>query len=280
MSFILDNKNNLNYGYYLYSEWDCYCEANLDILFNKYKKNDVTVPMCISFVKENPDVLHFPDWTSFKGITDKIDHKFLRGFAPITFILFSKKSILAIAEKYKELWPLLKEIKNEARLGTVCKMLDLNIGTIKEQNWHYKYKYNPNVDWETKIHFKRKSNIYHPIKNIIDDNAFIKDPNIPTNNFGLWKLYSKDRLNYKKICNIYLQKDGFINSDIDNDELFYWGEHGQDIYFYNNQGNITSIFSEHENNNIYIGCKYDGEYESKLQIARFYKLEKLDKNDD
>lgn len=255
INYILQNKDNLTSKYYMLAEYDCYCESNLGLLFDDYKENDVVVPRFFDF-KESPN------WQWFDGVRGKIEEKFLTGFIPGTFILFSKEAIVKVAEKYKELWPLLESTNVEARLGIVSRILNLKIKVYEN--------FNANVNWFP-IHFKKNRSIYHPVKTIVNNNFFIKNPSSLSENYGLWE-FGRFNNEKEKICNLYLQKDGFINHQFHDNE-FYWGEDGKNILFYNSRGNITTIFNN-KDDNIYIGDYYNGELEPSLIKEKYHWLKR------
>lgn len=257
INYILHNKDNLTSKYYMLSEYDCYCESNLDLLFNEYRGNDVVVPRFFNF-EENPN------WQWFQPVKNKIEKKFLTGFIPGTFILFSREAIIRVAEKYKELWFLLEDTNVEARLGIVSRILNLKIKVYES--------FNSNIDWFP-IHFRKNRSIYHPVKNIVNNSLFMKSPEIDTKNYGFWEFGRFDHdHNTEKICNLYLQKDGIINHKFHSNET-YWGEEGNNIFFYNSRGNITTIFNS-QNNDLYIGDYYDGEYNPQLKKEKYHWIKK------
>lgn len=257
MNYILNHQQNLTHKYYMLCEYDCYCEGNLDVLFEKYKKYDVVAPRITYFN-------HNPDWQWFEPLKNKIPKEFLIGFMPATFILFNKESIIRVAEKYKEHWQDLEKSNVEARLGVISKMLNLNIASCEE--------FACNINWFP-IHFRKNYSIYHPVKDIIDSSFFVKKPENSTKNSGRWEFGRFKEEKLQKICDLYLQRDGVISEAFHDNET-YWGEDKNHLYFYNSRGNITTIFNINPYN-FYTGHYYDGEYIPKINNKNYHWLRRV-----
>jgi hypothetical protein len=256
-NYILNNQNTLKYSHYMLCEYDSYCECNLNLIFEKYFKYDLVFPKKISFFDD-------PNWKWFKIIeNNNIEKDKLIGFRPFTFLLISREAIIKIANFYKNNWEFLENTNNEARLGIISELLNLNTSQI--------YNDFNNLEWFP-IRFKKNFKFYHPIKKIINQDTFMKDP-IPSNhNYGLWEFgefYTNEKHSRKVL---YLQSNGIINHSNHHHECF-WGEEDNSTIFYDIKGSISIKF--HLVDSQYIGDFYKMNLENTIERKNAYWIKKI-----
>jgi len=253
INYILESKDMLKHKFYMLCEYDCYCECNVDTYCDPYMKFDVCAPHVVTQKKEK-------DWGWFKGINLSCD---LVGLRPSVFLLFSKDAIVAIAEKYVEIWGDIQNSNCEARLGSVASLLGMSIVQFKELSF--------NVSWG-KTKFKRNNKLYHPVKSQFDQSQIIPEPD--SNDFsGVWDF---GRKNSEKIATLILQTDGTI-ANYDQYNETYWSSSEGEVVFYSGRGAITSRF--HDANSDGRKCRgdyYDGEIDGeKVSIADYHWIRKV-----
>lgn len=248
-NYILLNQDNLIHDYYMFCEWDCYCNCDLNKFIQPYYDYDVCAPHIVFFEKE-------PNWQWFDGFPCNIKNKKKKiGFRPSVFILFKKESIIYLAKAYKKLWNFFNKINSESRIATISNLLDFKIGEYKNIS--------NNVEWFECI-FKKDSEIIHPVKHLISDKYFIPLPYENTLFSGKWNF---SRLNEtSRIGNLVLNKDGTI-SGYDNFNEKFWSESDDTLTFYNWSGGITTIFLKDKSNpNALVGNFYNGAIFNELKL--------------
>lgn len=235
LNYLLDNRESLTHSHYMFCEYDCLCECNLDIQMDRYLSSDVCAPHVVTQGRE-------PEWGWFKSMN--IDCPLI-GLRPAVFLLFSKESILRIADTYTEIWPLIKDSNCEARLGSVAALLGMNICQFVDVNF--------NASWGP-ARFMRNSGLYHPVKEPIKERTFL--PRSKNCKFaGVWEF---GRVGREKMNTLILQTDGTIQNNPDYNES-YWFEEGDDISFYSGRGGLTSKFSGvKKDGSECVGDYYDG----------------------
>lgn len=235
LNYILENRDNLTHSHYMFCEYDCLCECNLEIQMDRYLSLDIYAPHVVTQDKE-------PDWGWFKSINMDCP---LVGLRPAVFLLFPKDAILRIADKYIETWPLIKDSNCEARLGSVASLLGINIRQFVDVNF--------NASWGPS-RFMRNSGLYHPVKKPVEEGTFL--PRSKTCGFaGVWEF---GRVGHKKMNTLILQTDGTIQNDPNYNES-YWFEKGDEILFYSGRGGLTSRFQGvKKDGSECIGDHYDG----------------------
>lgn len=246
LNYILENKDNLSHKRYMLCEYDCYCECNIDVYCQEYLQFDVCSPHVVT--KEND-----PGWGWFKNIFLDCDPV---GFRPATFLLFSKESIVSVAEKYLEVWEAIKNSNCEARLGSISSLLGLKIGSFSGLEY--------NVSWgPTK--FRRNMKLYHPVKT---DFSTLLVPKPKTSEYsGAWTF---GRLKDQKISTIILERDGTI-ANYDNYNEVYWSEEDGKITFYSGRGGITSVFLDvNKDGSVCVGDHYDGNISGEAVLIKDY----------
>lgn len=257
LNYILINKENLNHDYYMFCEWDCYCNCDLNKFIEPYINYDVVVPYIVN-IKHEPGWMWFRDLSFIKkqGLSNK-----KIGFRPSVFILFKKESIILLAEAYKKLWNLFKNLNSESRLGTICNLLNFKIGEYKNLG--------NSVAWFESV-FRKESEIMHPVKMIISDDLYLKEPPVDSEFNGEWNFGSLKTSN--KISEVYgkivLKPNGTIGGSYDNFNEKYWNIIDNNLLFYNGKGGITTIYNKKIKNGIFVGDYYDGEILKRNRLIR------------
>lgn len=256
LNYILINKNNLQHDYYMFCEYDCYCNCDLNEFIKPYYDYDVTAPFIVKSDEE-------PKWMWFDGLSyfKKQEFKSKKiGFRPSVFLLFKKESLILLAEAYKKLWQFFKDLNSESRLGTICNLLNFN---ITEYN-----NLGNSVAWFESV-FMKNSQIIHPVKFIINNNLFIEEPPNDSLFNGRWYFGSlKDSGQISKIYgDVTLNPDGTITGYNNFNEKF-WNIKNNNLIIYNGKGGITTIFKNKIEDKILIGDLYNGEI---LHSSRFKK---------
>lgn len=263
LNYFLENENNLFHDYYLFCEWDCFTKVNLDLFFQDYIDNyDVISPHVMTY---NED----PNWQWFRSLD--FPKEKLIGFRPSVFILFSKKAVLDIAYFYRNNWSKIQNSNSEALLGSVSNLLNLKIKNLSESIKLYN-----GISW-FECSFKQENNILHPVKFLFKDNKFAYIPSPEEDeDIGEWEFgrtgYNN---NFEILMNIKLNLDGTISGGLHYNETF-WSKSNSNIYFYNYQGGLTTLFKK-INDNFYAGDFYDGQFFSnaKLTNKNFHFLRKI-----
>ena len=256
LNYILINKNNLKHDYYMFCEWDCYCNCDLNKFIEPYFEYDVVAPHIVN-------ASHEPGWMWFKGLSFLKKQKLISkkiGFRPSVFILFNQKSIILLAEAYKKLWNLFSSLNSESRLGTICNFLNFNITEYKNLG--------NSIAWFESI-FEKDSQIMHPVKVIINDDLYIKKPPLKNNFDGEWYFGALHPTG--KINKIYGTLNLHVNGKITGYNNFnekYWNIKDNRLFIYNGKGGITTIFRKKIKENIYIGDYYNGEIFNRNRLIR------------
>ena len=220
LNYILGEKDRLRHSFYMLCEYDCYCECNIDTYCEPYTIFDVCAPHLVTKQNER-------DWVWFNNIKLPCDPVGLR---PAVFLMFSKDAIVAVAEKYREVWGDMKNSNCEARLGSVASLMGMSIGQFKDLSF--------NVSWG-KTKFKRSNKLYHPVKKPFSHDQIIPEPE-SLEFVGAWEF---GRTGQEKMSTLILQTDGTIaNSEQYNEK--YWSNKGREVTFYSGRGAITSKFKE------------------------------------
>jgi hypothetical protein len=232
LNYILEEKDRLKHKFYMFCEYDCYCECNLDIYCEPYRKFDVCSPFLVTNKNEG-------GWGWFENIKLPCEPIGLR---PSVFVLFSRDAIVSIAEKYIEVWKDTQKSNSEARLGSVASLLGMKVGQFGDLVF--------NVSWG-KTKFKRSNKLYHPVKTPFDHSQVIPDPE--SNEFaGVWEFGRKGQ---EKMAVLILQTDGTI-ANYDQYNEIYWSSSGKEVVFYSGRGAITSKFQDVNSD----GSKCHGDY--------------------
>lgn len=250
LNYVLINYKNLNHSHYMFCEYDCYTDCNINELCKPYKDYDVVVPNIVRYEDEK-------NWQWFKSIENKAHKDKLIGFRPSVFILFKKEALIKLALIYRQFWEKIQNLNSEVRLGVISKYANFNICEFENLKI--------NINWfETK--FTKNNKIYHPVKRILTNDMFFDLPkiNINSNKIGEWyfgRLGDKDFFG-----KVYLNSDGTI-SQYNNFNEKFWKEEDDKLLFYNGKGGITTIFSKF-NENIYHGDYYNGEIFDNLELLK------------
>lgn len=253
LNYILENKHNLKHNFYMFCEYDCYCECNIETYYESYLNFDICAPHIITQKDEK-------DWGWFKEINLPCS---LIGLRPSVFIVFSKKAILEIAAQYCILWDKIKNSNSEARLGSVASLLGIQIGRFKDLNF--------NVSWG-KTKFKRNNKLYHPVKNKFSSSQIIPEPQ--TSNFaGIWDM---GRINENKFATLILQTDGTIENYKNYNEV-YWSSMNNELILYSGRGAVTSKFKNvYTDGEKYYGDYYDGNIDGeKILVPNLHWIKKI-----
>lgn len=235
LNYVLEQKDSLKHKRYMFCEYDCLCECNLDIYCEEYGEFDICAPYLVTKKSE-------AGWGWFHSIDLPCEPLGLR---PSTFILFSKDALVATAEKYESIWDRIKDSNSEARLGSVANLLGLKVGQFRDLVF--------NVSWgPTK--FDRNGKLYHPVKDIVSGATFI--PLHKTSELsGVWEF---GRTNGPRLGVLILQTDGTI-ANYDNYNEVYWREEGDTLSLYSGRGGLTSRFHDVKSDgDICVGDHYDG----------------------
>jgi hypothetical protein len=240
----------------MFCEYDCYCNCDLNEFIKPYYNYDVTAPFV---VKSN----HEPGWMWFRGLSYLKKQEFKNkkiGFRPSVFILFKKEAIILLAEAYQKLWEFFKDLNSESRLGTVCNLLNFSIKEYENLG--------NSVAWFESV-FIKNSKIIHPIKVIINENLFLKEPPAKTPFHGRW--YFGSLQDSGKISKIYgdltLNIDGSING-YDNFNEKFWNVKDNKLVIYNGKGGITTLFKNKIKDEILIGDYYNGEILDRSRLIK------------
>jgi hypothetical protein len=253
LNYVLDNRDRMTHNYYMFCEYDCYCECNIDSYCEPYREFDVCSPYLVTKKNEG-------GWGWFNSLNIKCEPIGLR---PSTFVLFSKEALIAIAEKYVDLWGLMCDSNSEARLGSVASLIGLKIGQFKDL--HFRASWGP-------ARFQRNMTLYHPVKHLVSDKTFL--PPMETLNFaGAWEF---GRYGEPKMGTLVLQADGTI-SGYDNYNEAYWHESGDTISIYSGRGGLTSRFKNVVvDGGVCIGDYYHGDiHEEKMHTERCHWIRRI-----
>lgn len=239
LNYALINYKNLNHSHYMFCEYDCYTECNINELCEPYKDYDIVVPSIVTYEKE-------PDWQWFENLKSIEDKNLLIGFRPSVFILFKKEALIKLAVEYQQNWESVKNLNSESRLGFLSKKLGFNISQFKDLE--------VNVSW-FEINFLKNNKIYHPVKKQINEYQFIEFIKINPNSNKIGKWYfgrTEENIPLGIVC---LNDNNYITEYINFNERF-WEENGNDeLLFYNGYGELTTKFKKSENN-LYLGDYY------------------------
>lgn len=270
LNYILINEHKLQHDYYMFCEYDCYCNCDLNKFIKPYHKYDVTAPFIVNFENE-------PNWMWFYNLShikqeDLINKKI--GFRPSVFLLFKRESLIYLAQAYKKLWPFFQNVNSESRLGTLCNFLNFSIGEYKNLG--------NSVAWFESI-FRKDSNILHPVKRLMTNEYFMDYPS-SNNVFNntTWYFARIEKNNDHKVktllAKLKLNKNGNINGYENFNEKF-WNIQNNNLIFLNGKGGVTTIFKK-LNDNIFIGDYYNGEIfeNSALIDTNFHILFKFKKD--
>lgn len=257
LNYILQNKDNLKHDFYMFCEWDCYCNCDLNKFIIPYTNYDVVAPYIVN-VKHEPGWMWFRDLSFLKK--ENLSNKKI-GFRPSVFILFKKESLILLAEAYKKLWNLFNNLNSESRLGTICNLLNFRIGEYKNLG--------NSVAWFESV-FRKESEIIHPVKIKISNELYLEEPP-PSNSFsGEWhfgSLQSSGKIS-KVYGEITLNSNGTISGIYDNFNEKYWNVINKKLVIYNGKGGITTIYNKEIKNGIYVGDYHDGEILNRNRIIR------------
>lgn len=243
LNYILINKDNLNHDYYMFCEWDCYCNCDLNKFIEPYYQYDITAPHIVDIENESR-------WQWFQGIS-YIQHEALKnkklGFRPSVFLLFKKESIVTLALAYQKLWNFFSELNSEARLGTISNFLNFSIGRFENtQN---------GIAWYESV-FRKNCPLLHPVKNILTSDYFLEEPSDPDELVGDWNFARNKNKRYEKISMLKLNPDGTISA-YDHFNEKYWNIIDNNLVIYNGKGGITTVFKK-VRQDLFIGNYYNG----------------------
>ena len=240
LNYALINKDKLNHSHYMFCEYDCYTDCNINELCDPYKNYDIVAPRIIHYHNEQ-------NWQWFQPIKKKININKLIGFRPSVFILFKKEALIKLALAYQKLWKIISNLNSEVRLGFLSKHLKFEIGEFKDLKI--------NIEW-FEIKFIKNNKIYHPVKKIIDQDLFINYQSADQNPhlIGDWHFGRLGERNF--LGTVSLNADNTI-TNYDNFNEKFWEGRGDDLLFYNGSGGLTTHFRKVKDN-IYHGDYYNG----------------------
>lgn len=253
LNYILINEKKLKHDYYMFCEWDCYCNCDLNNFIKNYIEYDICAPHVVSYQNE-------PGWHWFKSlhnVKDQIHTKKI-GFRPSVFILFKKRPLIGLAKIYIKLWDYISNLNSEVRLGLISNLMKFKIGEYKNMT--------NSVEWYESV-FQKNSEILHPVKNIINDKYFLDTPiNYPSFLIGDWDFGKINPKETKFLGKIYLNENGSITNYNNFNEKF-WNFKNDNLIFYNQKGGVTTIFRK-KNDNFFIGDYYNGEVFFKSRLLK------------
>lgn len=241
INYILLNKDNLTHSHYMFCEYDCYTDCNINKLCLPYKDYDVVAPNIITYEKE-------PHWQWFRDLNNIENKNLLIGFRPSVFLLFKKEALLKLAIEYQNNWDAIKNLNAEARVGFLSQKIGLNITEFKDLKI--------NINW-FEINFVRNNKVYHPIKKQIDKCKFIGFQKIDNSSDQIGKWYFGRTEEKKPLGLLRLNKDNSI-TEYENFNEKFWEEKNDELLFYNLFGHLTTRFKKIKEN-IYIGDYYHNE---------------------
>jgi hypothetical protein len=249
LNYILINKAKLTHSHYMFCEYDCYTECNINNFCKSYKDYDVVAPNIVTYNNEK-------NWQWFRDIKFDIDKNKLIGFRPSVFILFKKEALIKLALAYQKYWKHIENLNSEVRLGFLSKNMGLSIAEFKDVK--------TNVNWfETK--FIQNNKIYHPVKRNFEDYEKIHFKKIyDKSKVGEWFFGRLGEPNF--LGTVSLNSDNSITG-YDNFNEKFWEENNDEILFFNQIGGLTTKFRKFKNN-IYHGDFYNGQLFNKSKINK------------
>ena len=243
LNYVLINRDKLFHSHYMFCEYDCYTECNINELCEPYKNYDVVAPNIITYEKD-------PNWQWFKDLQNIEDKNLLIGFRPSVFILFKKEALIKLAIEYQQSLDLIKNLNSEVCLGFLSKKTELDIKEFENLKI--------NIDWH-EINFLKNNKVYHPIKKPIDQIKFINFEKTQwhSNKIGKWVF---GRIKEKQVLGIICLNDDNSVTGYENFNEKFWEEKNDELLIYNGFGKLTTQFKKVQDN-IYFGDYYHNKIE-------------------
>lgn len=250
LNYALINKDKLDHSHYMFCEYDCYTDCNINELCEPYKEYDVVAPEILNY-KDHPN------WQWFQEIKNKVNTDNLIGFCPSVFILLKRESLIKLALAYQKIWAQVENLNSEVRLGFISKLLKLNIAEFKDLKI--------NISWFP-IRFIKNNKIYHPVKKILNQDLFMSYLPIDKNSDKVGKWYFGRLGDLHFLGQVYLNTDNSITLYENFNEKF-WENKDDDLFFYNGAGGLTTHFKKFKDD-IYYGDYYNGKSGEASQVVK------------
>lgn len=238
LNYALINRDKLYHSHYMFCEYDCYTECNINKLCEPYKNYDIVAPNIITYEKD-------PNWQWFQDLQNIKDKNLLTGFRPSVFILFKREALIKLAIEYQRSFDIIKNLNSEACLGFLSNKIGLNITEFKDLKI--------NIDW-VEINFIKNGKVYHPVKKNINEYKFLNFSKINSDfdQTGKWE-FGRNK-NQQLLGIVILNNDNSI-TEYDNFNEKFWEYKNNELLFYNGFGELTTKFKKIQDN-IYIGDYY------------------------